>query len=500
MLRFAGVALIMLGLISAWAPGAFAQTADPPELRAVWADAFHDGFKSPEQVDGLVAWARAANLNALFVQVRRRGDAYYVSSVEPRSEDPDLAPGFDPLQYLIKQAHQGSQPLQVHAWIATLPIWHERDTPPLASRHAFNTHGLAAVPADSWLMLRDDGQAWAGVGPQGTYYVDPGNPAVVRYTTDIVVDLLRRYDVDGIHLDQVRYYEGQPLRWGYNPTSVARFNLSRGRDSASQPEPSDAEWIAWRRDQVTALVRRVYLEARAVRSGIAVTAAVVTWGKGPQSATDWEKQAPFAAVLQDWRTWLQEGIVDYVVPMDYYRESGDQAEWFDTWTRWQTSNPGKRGVALGLGSYLNAADGSLAQLARARSLGALGVALYSYAVPTRDLEDGGAEDRAGFAAQLRTIFTRPAPVPDLAWLSRPTTGSVLVDIPGRPKVAIALTTSAQRRVLRTDDSGFAGALDLPAGRYEVTVDGAGLDRTPVAIEVVPGRTTAVRFAPGHVNE
>ena len=58
-----------------------AQSTDPPELRALWADAFHDGFKSPEQVDALVAWARAANLNALFVQVRRRGDAYYVSSV-----------------------------------------------------------------------------------------------------------------------------------------------------------------------------------------------------------------------------------------------------------------------------------------------------------------------------------------------------------------------------------------------------------------------------------
>ena len=71
---------------------------DPPELRAVWVDAFHDGFKTPEQVDALVAWARDANLNALFVQVRRRGDAYYVKSFEPRSEDPDLVPGFDALQ------------------------------------------------------------------------------------------------------------------------------------------------------------------------------------------------------------------------------------------------------------------------------------------------------------------------------------------------------------------------------------------------------------------
>src|SRR4051812_15855496 len=141
-LPLAGVALVVLGLFVALTPASSAQTTDPPELRALWADAFHDGFKSPAQVDALVAWARAANLNALFVQVRRRGDAYYVSSVEPGAEDSDLTPGFDPLRYLLDKAHQGPQPLQVHAWIATLPIWHERDTPPRAPGHPFNLHGL----------------------------------------------------------------------------------------------------------------------------------------------------------------------------------------------------------------------------------------------------------------------------------------------------------------------------------------------------------------------
>jgi hypothetical protein len=99
--------------------------------------------------------------------------------------------------------------------------------------------------------------------------------------------------------------------------------------------------------------------------------------------------------------------------MDYYREAGQQAAWFDTWTQWQVTYAGKRGVVLGLGSYLNNADGVLAQLGRARSLGALGVALYSYAVPTADLENASADDRLAFAAQLRSVFTRPAPVPDL---------------------------------------------------------------------------------------
>jgi uncharacterized lipoprotein YddW (UPF0748 family) len=390
-----------------------AEALDPPELRAVWVDAFHDGFKTPAQVDELVAWARAANLNALFVQVRRRGDAYYLKSLEPRSDDPDLAPGFDALQYLIDKAHQGPQRLQVHAWLATLPIWSKRDTPPAAPTHAFNLRGPSADPADTWLMYRDDGEAWAGVGNAGIYYLDPGNPDVQTYTTEVYLNVLRNYEVDGIHLDQVRYYEGGALRWGYNPTSVGLFNAASGRDPTSQPVPTDPDWVAWRRDQVTTLVRRIYSEAKAIKPNVAVTAAVVTWGRGPQTASDWEAQPAYASVLQDWRAWLRQGIVDYLLPMDYYREAGQQAAWFDTWTQWQVNYAGRRTVVLGLGSYLNSADGVIAQLGRARALGALGVALYSYAVPTAELENAGADERFAYAARLRSLFVRPAPVPDL---------------------------------------------------------------------------------------
>jgi uncharacterized lipoprotein YddW (UPF0748 family) len=345
--------------------------------------------------------------------VRRRGDAYYLRSFEPRAEDPDLMPGFDALQYLIDRAHQGPQRVQVHAWLATLPIWWQRDASPLAVNHPFNLHGLSAGPDETWLMYRDDGEAWAGTGNSGMYYVDPGNPAVARYTADVYLNLLRNYDVDGIHLDQVRYYEGDPLRWGYNPISVARFNQTFGRDPATQPEPADPQWITWRRDQVTSLVRSIYVQAKALKPAAAVTAAVVTWGQGPQTSDDWEHQPPYASVLQDWRSWLQEGIVDYLLPMDYYRETAQQGPWFDRWTQWQVNHTGVRGVVLGLGSYLNSADGSLAQLDRARTLGALGVALYSYAVPTRDLEGASRDDRQAFATQLRGVFVRPAPVPDL---------------------------------------------------------------------------------------
>ncbi len=405
-------AVLKTAVPSLLAPAPSADLLDAPELRAVWVDAFHDGFKTQQQVDQLVAWARAANINALFVEVRKRGDAYYLNSFEPRADDPAFTPGFDALQYLINQAHQGPQRLQVHAWLATLPIWGQR-TPPQAPNHVFNTHGLTPDPSDSWLMTRDDGETWAGNDNGGIYYLDPGNPAVQAYTADVYTNLVRNYDVDGVHLDQVRYYEGQPLRWGYNPTSVARFNAQFTRDPSTQPAADDPDWIAWRRDQVTALVRRVYIQTKAIKPNIAVTAAVVTWGRGPVTDADWQKQAAYSAVLQDWRGWLKQGIVDYLLPMDYFRESNEQATWFDTWTQWQVTYTNPRGVVLGLGSYLNSGDDVLAQLSRARALNPLGVALYSYAVPDAELENASTEDRLAFAAQLRSIFTRPAPVPPL---------------------------------------------------------------------------------------
>ena len=267
----------------AWRPRRPSEPLDPPELRAVWVDAFHDGFKTPEQVDELVAWARAANLNALFVQVRRRGDAYYLKSFEPRAEDPDFAPGFDALQYLIDRAHQGPQRLQVHAWLATLPIWYRRDYAPARPQSRLQpARARPPIPPTRWLMYRDDGEAWAGNGDGRHLLPRSWQPrAVQSYTTDVYVNLLRNYDVDGIHLDQVRYYEGDPLRWGYNPASVARFNAQFGLDPTSQPAPTDPDWVAWRRDQVTALVRRIYTQAKAIKPNVAVTAAVVTWGRGP---------------------------------------------------------------------------------------------------------------------------------------------------------------------------------------------------------------------------
>lgn len=70
----------------------------PAEFRGFWVDAYNPGLKTPQQISQLVADAKRANANAILAQVRRRGDAYYLSSIEPRTADVTLTPNFDPLQ------------------------------------------------------------------------------------------------------------------------------------------------------------------------------------------------------------------------------------------------------------------------------------------------------------------------------------------------------------------------------------------------------------------
>ena len=118
----------------------------------------------------------------------------------------------------------------------------------------------------------------------------------------------------------------------------------------------------------------------------------------------------------------------------------------------------------------------------------------------RDLEDASDEDHAAFAAQLRTVFLRPAPLPDLAWMSRPGVGGVVVDIPTREGVQVSLQNAAgQRRGWSTDGTGFAGSGDIPPGDYTLVVNGPAIDDTPIDVQVQAGRSIAIRFAPGRAG-
>ena len=443
-------------------------TDGPPaadEFRALWADAYHPGLKTRQQIDEMVETARAGSLNALVVQVRRRGNTYYPSAIDPWA--PDADPGFDALAYLVERAHAAG--LEVHAWATTLAIWN-LDTPPAAPTHTFNLHGPGATGRDYWLMIGDGGDEDAG----GIYYLDPGHPDVVDYTVAVYEELARNYDLDGVQLDYVRY-PGQ--NWGYNPTSLARFQAQTGRGDV--PAPADAQWLQWRRDQVTALVRKVYLAVTAIDPGLRVSAATSATYLPPDEAHPWETREPYTYHLQDWRGWLEEGIVDLALSMVYRNDAADAAQ-FDGWSTWAQEHQYGRGVVVGTGLFLNPLAASVDQWQRVRlpsPLGsrALGLAGYSYAVPSNEGDTG----RQWANAAVAGIFERSAAAPALPWKDAPTLGHLsgslvqglvqslsCYDLDG---LAVQIT-GPQSRSLRADGSGWFGAVDLPPGDYHLSVE------------------------------
>lgn len=434
------------------------------ELRAFWVDAFNSGIKTPAQVNQLIDDAAAANANALIVQVRRRGDAYYLSDIEPRAQDPALDPlPYDPLATLLLAAH--ARGLQVHAWIATLTVWRTSMGAQPAG-HVLLAHGAGAPGDADWVMHGASGETTFCEGSTTCdTWLDPGHPAAVAYTESVVRELLARYpSLDGIHLDRIRY---PGTSFGYNPVAVARFNARYERSGA--PSPSDPLWSAWRREQVTGLVRRVALAAAEIAPHARVSAAVIAWGDGPDQAGGWENSAPYKQVLQDWRGWLQQGLLDTAVVMNYDREHVEtQRAYFDHWLAWETTRAGGPVVA-GPAAYLNSVEGTLAQVARVQASPAIGVALYSYA----HTNEGDKQPRSALLDALASgPFAVPAAVPPMPW--KDGTGALRGTLDGLPGLAgregVTITLNGpETRMIAGDGAGWFGAARLTPGEYAVLV-------------------------------
>ncbi|MEG4034966.1 family 10 glycosylhydrolase [Microcoleus sp. S36b_A4] len=496
------------------------------EFRAFWVDAFNPGFKTPQEVTKLIADAQRANANAIVAQVRRRGDAFYTSAIEPRTLDPNVPPGFDPLQDLIDKAHAAG--IEVHAWMVTLPVVSGTKLP---AGHVWQQHGPSAPGSDNWAMLTYGGEA------QG--YLDPGHPDAVDYTVSVYLDLLKRYDVDGVQLDYVRY--GGPT-WGYNPAAIARFNQQTGR--SGKPAPTDPAWMQWRRDQVTNLVRKLYVESLAIKPRVKITAATIAWGDGPKNEAGWYQTQPYKEVLQDWRAWLEEGIVDMAMPMTYQREyKRSQKLAYDNWIEYAKDHQYNRQIAIGPGNYLNYIEDTLAQVRRAEQPSAkgnniAGTVLYSYAssnVYTNvELRSGGSGDlprqpwkyvpqsndlfytalsqpsqyvdaATGKTYETQPVWATAAAVPDMPWKSRPTTGAIAGNLQqcdslrdsfaartcdGASLTLQSIDAAGQVRQLRADGKGWFGAIELSPGTYQLKVDGSQIQQT---VNVVAGDVTKINL-------
>ncbi len=351
-------------------------------MRAAWVHLFDDALKTPAGVQRVVDELAAADANAVIAQVSRRHDAYYNSDVLPRTPDPQLDPGFDVLEALITAAHAAG--IEVHAWFGVAPTWHRvYDDLPAPDGWVPTEHGQRAPVADRWVTRTRDG-TW-------TDYLDPGVPAVREHVAEVVGELAERYEIDGVHLDYVRYpwTETDDNLAGYNPAALAAFRADTGRTDT--PEPGDREWSDWRRSRTEALVvaAREAIDAGADANGrdVELSAAVITWGEGPTNSTTaaFRQTRAYRMVSQDWERWVRLGRLDAVMPMNYFRShDAEAAGWFDEWLAYERDLAARSDtqVVPGPGGYLNAPDAAEAQIHEAMRVD--GAVMYSYQQPTLD--------------------------------------------------------------------------------------------------------------------
>lgn len=313
----------------------------PEEMRGLWVTRWD--YRSPVDVERAIDEAAGAGFTDVFWQIRGQADAYYRSSLEPWGEDlfrdkPEAAdPGFDPLAVAIARAHQKG--LRLHAWLNVYPLWKGKGRPRDA-RHPF-------VRRPEWRLVDQAGQPQ----PQTDSYVvaNPTDPAVQAHIAAVCRDVVSRYAIDGLHLDYVRFV-GDSLPDGKiypaDPGSIARFYKATGRRTLSTTADKAAH-AAWIRDEITGLVVRISREARGIRPGIEMSAAV--W-RDPTLAREDQ--------LQDAAAWLETGTLDRVIPMIYTDSNADFMRDLAAWTK----AAGKKPVTAGIGAYKHQPTQTLEQI------------------------------------------------------------------------------------------------------------------------------------------
>jgi N-acyl-D-amino-acid deacylase len=370
-------------------------TAPRDEVRALWV--VRTTLTSPEKIRQLVASAADNGFNTLIVQIRGRGDAYYKSRVEPRSIDlKDQPESFDPLALTITEAHKRG--LKVHGWLNT-NLLANLDTLPTQPDHVYNKHPewlavpkpvaaelYSVSPGDPIYRQKIVEWSKANRGELEGVYTGPANPKVRDHIYNIWMDVLKHYAVDGLHFDYVRFASPD---FDYSRTSLEKFRdwldpqLNQNeREQLKQalktnplaaPEMFAMKFADFQRAQVTTLVERIYRAVKKQKPGTLVSAAVF--------AND---ENAYTRRFQDWRRWLQMGILDVACPMAYSTDTAVFQKQIEVATT--TALNAKRQVWAGIGAYRIPSDSAVEKINVARALNANGFILFSYDFTARPSE------------------------------------------------------------------------------------------------------------------
>lgn len=395
------------------APAAELPPPAPREFRGVWVATVNNidwpskkGLTAAQQRAEIVAIldrTKALNLNAVIFQVRPAADALYKSELEPWSEyltgTQGKTPGYDPLAVWIEEAHKRG--LELHAWLNPYRARHPEAKSPLAKSHIAKTHPRAVKKYGEYLWM------------------DPGEPFAAERTLAVVRDIVRRYDVDGIHIDDYFY-----------PYPIAKPLPANAPKDAKPDEidfPDDPAWQAyrkaggklaradWRRQNVDQLVEKMHAAVHAEKPWVQFGVSPFGLGRPDRRPAGIKGFSQYDKLYADVELWLARGWLDYFVPQLYWPLASKEQSFPVLLDYWIGQNKAGRAIYAGLFTSAISDEKKWSpnditqQIALARSRpGASGHVHFS----ANAFMDG----RKGINEKLAPLYATPALVPAAPWL------------------------------------------------------------------------------------
>ncbi len=315
----------------------FPQSEAPKrEFRAVWIATVGNidwpskmGLSAQQQQQEFIHhldFLQQHGFNAVIVQVRPAADAFFPSEYEPWSRylsgkqgDPPF-PKYDPLSFMIKECHKRN--MEFHAWFnpfRALVSSHNNPNPP----------GHATRKNPDWI-----------INYAGKAYFDPGNPAVREYILTVILDVVNRYDIDAVHIDDYFYPYKVPGKDFPDHATFNKYNNGLNKDD-------------WRRNNVNLFVSQLNTNIKKEKSWVKF--GVSPFGIWRNKSQDPEGSATngtscYDDLYSDVRLWIEKKWVDYVAPQLYW-EHGHRLAAYDILLPWWKKNEGQRQLYIGLGIY-----------------------------------------------------------------------------------------------------------------------------------------------------
>ena len=436
------------------------------EMRGVWVSRYEWPSTTPStwksNINTIVANAKAGNFNTIVLQMRGDTTTLYPSPYEPLSSLITNGSGDDALAFAIAAAH--AQGLQLHCY--------------------FNTHVCTSAFASanpSWLIADAAGTPISSP-VDGYYWLAPGNPDVQAYLRQQIMYIVNTYPtLDGIHFDRIRCPEAV-----YSHDAVSEARRTGGAN------PDSLGFDDWTADQITRFLRDVYAEVHSVNPTLQLSAAPL--GLYDASAYSGYPTGYYYGLPrhQDAKAWLAAGAIDWIAPQCYWPDTGGLPDFSDLVPDWQGAASGRR-VYPGM-SVTSDADETetVNEITAARGFGCKGTMVWSY----------GSANSLNFWSTLKATgkpYEQPAAVPDLPWLSSPTTAivhGVITDFgTGTPLQDVHVTRSGSSYTALSAADGFWCFLNLAPGSYTFTADLPGTGTAVISVNnLVAGEVRTVNIA------